>query len=110
MPLGLLGAGLFPDLRIAALHVLFIGGFSLMGFNVATHVSLSHLDLERLALGRPPAVAALGVTVLLAMLARVAADLSHTYFDHLGWAAALWLLGSAVWLAFLGPRLLGWRR
>jgi hypothetical protein len=44
------------------------------------------------------------------MLARVAADLSHTYFDHLGWAAGLWLAGSAVWLAFLGPRLLGVRR
>jgi uncharacterized protein involved in response to NO len=110
MPVGLVGAGLFPDLRIAALHVLFIGGFSLMGFAVATHVSLSHLDLERLALGRPPAVAVLGFTVLLAMLARVAADLSHTYFDHLGWAAGLWLVGSAVWLAFFGPRLLGLRR
>ena len=53
MPVGLLGAGLFPDLRIAALHVLFIGGFSLMGFGVATHVSLSHLNLEALALGSP---------------------------------------------------------
>lgn len=110
MPLGLVGAGLFPDLRIAALHVLFIGGFSLMGFNVATHVSLSHLDLDALALGRPPAVAVVGALVLLAMLARGAADLSHTYFDHLAWASGLWLVGSAVWLAFLGPRLLGLRR
>lgn len=106
MPVGLLGAGLFPDLRIAALHVLFIGGFSLMGFGVATHVSLSHLDLEALALGKPPAVMVLGLSVVLAMLARVAADLSQTYFDHVGWAAALWLVGSAVWLAFLGPKLL----
>ena len=105
MPLGLIGAGLWPDLRIAALHVLFIGGFSLMGFGVATHVSLSHLDLEALALGSPAAVKVLGATVLLATLARVAADLSHTYFDHLGWAAALWLIGSGVWLAFLGPKL-----
>ena len=110
MPLGLVGAGLFPDFRVAALHVLFIGGFSLLGLGVATHVSLSHLDLESLALGRPPAVGFLGAMVLLAMLARVAADLSHTYFDHIGWAAGLWLLGSMVWLAFLGPRLLGLRR
>jgi uncharacterized protein involved in response to NO len=105
MPIGLIGAGLFPDLRIAALHVLFIGGFSLMGFGVATHVSLSHLDLEVLALGKPAAVRVLGATVLLAMLARVAADLSHTYFEHLGCAAALWLVGSGVWLAFLAPKL-----
>ena len=105
MPIGLLGAGLFPDLRIAALHVLFIGGFSLMGFGVATHVSLSHMNLEALALGSPAAVRVLGATVLLAMVARVAADLSHTYFDHLGWAAALWLVGSGVWLAFFAPKL-----
>jgi hypothetical protein len=107
MPVGLLGAGLAPDLRIAALHVLFIGGFSLMGFGVATHVSLSHLpNLERLALGRPLAVVVLGVTMVLAMLARVAADFTNSYFDHLGWASALWIGGAAVWLAFLGPKLL----
>jgi uncharacterized protein involved in response to NO len=110
MPVGLVAAAAFPDYRIAALHVLFIGGFSLLGLSVATHVSLSHLDLEPIALGRPPAVGFLGAMVLLAMVARVAADLSHTYFDHLGWAAGLWLAGSVVWLAFLGPRLLGFRR
>lgn len=107
MPVGLVGAGLAPDLRVTALHVLFIGGFSLMGFGVATHVSLSHLDLERLALGRPPAVAALGLLMMFAMLARIGADFSKGYFDHLGWAAGSWILGAAIWLAFLGPRLLG---
>ncbi len=108
MPVGLLGAGLAPDLRVAALHVLFIGGFSLMGFGVATHVSLAHLDLDDLALGRPPAVAALGVLLLLAMLARVGADFTPSYFDHLGWASALWLGGATVWLGFIGPKLLGY--
>ncbi len=107
MPLGLIAAGLAPDFRVAALHVLFIGGFSLLAFGVATHVALGHLGLDALALGRPKPVAVLGLTLILAMLARVAADFSSTYFDHLGWAAGMWLLGSTVWLAFLGPRLLG---
>jgi hypothetical protein len=40
------------------------------------------------------------------MSARLAADLSSAYFDHLGWAAAFGLIGSAVSLAFLGPKLL----
>lgn len=106
MPIGLAASGLFPDYRVAALHILFIGGFGLLAFAVATHVSLAHLGLERLAAGRPPAVAVLGVCFALALAARVAADLSHTYFDHLGWAAACWILGSATWLGFLGPRLL----
>jgi uncharacterized protein involved in response to NO len=106
MPVGLAVSGLWPDYRVPALHILFIGGFSLMAFGVATHVALAHLDLERLALGRPPAVMVLGATFVLALLARLAADVGNTYFDHLGWAAGLWLAGSAVWLAFLGPKLL----
>lgn len=105
MPVGLAVSGLWPIYRVPALHILFIGGFSLLAFSVATHVALSHLNLERLAAGRPPAVMALGATFVLAMLARVAADASESYFAHLGWAAGLWLAGSAIWLAFLAPRL-----
>ena len=45
-PLGLASAGIWPDYRVPALHVLFIGGFSLLAFGVATHVALSHLKLE----------------------------------------------------------------
>lgn len=106
MPPGLIISGLWPDYRVAALHILFIGGFGLMAFGVATHVAFSHLDMERLALGRPAAIAVLGVSFLLALLARLAADVSQSYFDHLAWAAALWLVGSGVWLASLAPKLL----
>lgn len=106
MPVGLATSGLWPDYRVPALHVLFIGGFSLLAFAVATHVALMHLGLEHLARARPPAVIALGVTFVLAMAARVAADASDTYFVHLGWAAGTWIAGSAIWLVFLGPRLL----
>lgn len=106
MPVGLIVSALWPDYRVPALHILFIGGFSLMAFGVATHVTLSHLDMDQLALGRPPVVIALGAAFVLAMVARLAADASETYFAHLGWAAALWILGSAAWLAFFGPRLL----
>jgi hypothetical protein len=44
--------------------------------------------------------------MLLALAARLAADASQTYFAHLAWAAGAWIAGSAVWLAFLGPKLL----
>jgi uncharacterized protein involved in response to NO len=106
MPAGLLVAGLWPDYRVPALHILFIGGFSLLAFGVATHVSLGHLNLERLALGRPLAVMVLGTAFMVALLIRFTADSSETYFGHLGWAAAIWILGSAAWLAFFAPRLL----
>jgi uncharacterized protein involved in response to NO len=106
VPAGVAASGIWPDYRVPALHVLFIGGFGLLMFSVATHVSLGHLGLERLALGRPPAVALFGVLFLLAMAARVAADFAESYFGHLAWAAGLWIAASMVWLLFLGPKLL----
>ncbi len=106
MPLGLAASAIWPEYRVPALHVLFIGGFSLLAFGVATHVVLGHLALTNLALGRPPALVFLGTMIILAMLARLTADWSDTYFEHLGWAAGAWLLASAAWLVFLGPKLL----
>ena len=107
IPLGLCLSGLMPDYRVPALHVTFIGGFSLLAFGVATHVTLSHLGLERVREGRQPAVAVLGVAVVVAMLARVSADWTDSYFVHLGWAAGVWLAGTAVWLAFVAAKLRG---
>ena len=104
-PAGLVLAGLFPDYRVPALHILFIGGFSLMTIGVATLVSLSHIGSGEAALGSPRWVMLLAAGLLLAMLARVAADMSESYFEHLGWAAGLWIAGTAIWLAFLAPRL-----
>jgi uncharacterized protein involved in response to NO len=105
-PLGLALSGIWPDYRVPALHVLFIGGFSLLAFGVATHVALSHLDLEHEREGSPVAIQIMGAGIILAMLGRFAADWSASYFEHLGAAAAAWLIGSAAWLVFLGPRLL----
>lgn len=106
MPVGLIVSALWPDYRVPALHILFIGGFSLMAFGVATHVALGHLNMAQLGLGRPPVVIILGAAFIVALLARLAADASNTYFIHLGWAAAVWILGSAVWLGFFAPKLL----
>jgi uncharacterized protein involved in response to NO len=106
IPLGLFVAALFPDYRVPALHIVFIGGFSLMSFAVATHVALNHLDLEELALRSPRPVVALGVLLLLAVVIRFFADLTETYFLYLTIAALLWLVGAAIWLAFLCPHFL----
>jgi uncharacterized protein involved in response to NO len=106
IPVGLIVSALLPDLRVAALHIVFIGGFALMAFGVATHVSLGHLGLEHLALGRPRAVVAMAAGLLLALSARIVADWSDSYFAHLGWAAASWIAGSGVWLAFFAPHFL----
>jgi uncharacterized protein involved in response to NO len=106
MPVGLIASAIWPDYRVPAMHILYIGGFSLLVFGVASHVAMSHLDMEQLALGRPAAVVVLGTAFLIALAARLAADMSNTYFIHLGWAAAVWILGSGIWLAFFGPKML----
>lgn len=106
LPLGLAASAIWPDYRVPALHVTFIGGFGLLTFAVATHVVLSHLGRPELALGRPPAIVATAVLLLLALLARLGADWTDRYFDHLGWAAGCWIAGTLVWLAFVGPMLL----
>jgi uncharacterized protein involved in response to NO len=106
MPVGLIASAIWPDYRVPAMHILYIGGFSLLVFGVGSHVAMSHLNMEQLALGRPPAVIILGAAFLIALSARLAADASNTYYVHLGWAAAVWIVGSAVWLAFFGPKML----
>ena len=76
-PLGIALAALWPEYRIPALHVTFIGGFGLMAFAVASHVAYGHLGLESLRDGRPAAVVLAGGGIVLAMLARLAADLER---------------------------------
>jgi len=106
MPAGLTVSAAWPDYRVPALHVLFIGGFGLLAFAVATHVSFGHLGLEAVGAGSPTPVIALAAGLGLALAARFVADWSDSYFAHLGWAAACWIGGSAAWLAYFGPRLL----
>jgi NnrS protein len=106
MPVGLIASAIWPDYRVPAMHILYIGGFSLLVFGVGSHVAMSHLNMEQLAFGRPPAVIILGAAFLIALRARLAADASNSYYVHLGWASAVWIMGSAVWLAFFGPKML----
>jgi len=106
MPVGLIASAIWPDDRVPAMHILYIGGFSLLVFGVGSHVAMSHLNMEQVALDRPPAMIILGTAFGIALCARLAADASHTYFTHLGWASGVWIVGSAVWLAFFGPKML----
>jgi uncharacterized protein involved in response to NO len=102
-PTGVLLSGLLPAYRVPALHVTFIGGFALLAIAVGTHVTASHLELPVLRDGRSRVVAIVTASMLVAMVGRVTADAMRTYFEHLGASAAIWIAGSAVWLAALAP-------
>jgi uncharacterized protein involved in response to NO len=98
----------FPDHRIEALHVMFVGGFGLLAFAVSTHVVLGHTDNEAAQSGRPWPVLAFGALFAAAMALRVSVTaVPEHYFGWLGTAASLWLAGAAAWAVLVLPKL--WR-
>lgn len=86
----------FPVHRIALLHLVFIGGFSMITLMVATRVVLSHggfsLDIERKSIF----VAGAAVFLLLAAAVRG--------FYFLPAAAVLWLVAAALWFYGIGRK------
>ena len=106
IPSGLLAAAALPSFRVEALHVVFVGGFGLLAFTVATHVSLGHTGHDAEQAGRPWPVLAFGALFVAAMALRVTVQtVPAHYFGWLGAAAALWLAGAFVWALFLLPKL-----
>ena len=97
-----------PRYRADFLHILFIGGFSLLILAIATRVTLSHggHDLAHEQRSWPLRV---GVTLaLVAMMARLGAPFAAaSYFAHLAWAAVLWMGGILWWSAFILRRIRG---
>ncbi len=93
---------LAPRYRIDFLHVMFIGGFTLLILAVGTRVTLSHGG-HSLALERGSWPLRIGITtVLIAMVARAGAPFSSaTYFEHLAWAALSWIAGILFWGFYL---------
>ncbi len=97
-----------PKYRIDFLHIVFMGGFTLLILAVATRVVLSHgsyaLTEERkswpLRIGL--------ITGLVAILARISAPfLPNSYFAHLAWAALLWIAGIGFWGVYVYRRVSG---
>ena len=98
-----------PKYRADFLHLLFVGGFSLLILAIGTRVTLSHggHDLSAEKRSWPLRI---GLTLaLVAMLARIGAPFApNTYFDHLMWAALCWMAGMIVWGGYLTALCLEW--
>jgi uncharacterized protein involved in response to NO len=96
----------FPALRIPLLHVVYIGGFSLMIFCVSTMVCLNHSGHGPM-LHRPLALFyGMGLGVFLSMILRFLANLSSSnFFLLLGISSGLWMAVGIAWLFFSTPYL-----
>jgi uncharacterized protein involved in response to NO len=108
VPAGFLAAAAFPDRRIEALHLTFVGGFGLLAFAVGAHVTLGHTGHDGAQAGRPWPVVVFGALLLAAAALRASAlAVPALYFGWLGAAAAAWLAGALVWALFVLPKLMG---
>jgi uncharacterized protein involved in response to NO len=103
--LGLWGAGLIPRYRVAMLHLVFLGGLSLMTFAVGTMVVLSHAGQAR-QLRQPLWIfSVVGLGLAGALIARFIAEWqTGSFFLWLGVASACWLIAGVSWLGFVWPR------
>ncbi|MBC2603547.1 NnrS family protein [Puniceicoccus vermicola] len=106
IPLGYLLMAIWPQWQGALIHVVFISGFSLLTFTVASRVVLGHGGSSHLF--KAKLVSIYGVTglLVLAMLTRVSADwMPHIRNSHLGYAALAWIVGTVIWLMRFSPLL-----
>ncbi len=100
-------ATFLPEYRVVTLHFVFIGGFSLMTFSIATMVVMSHAGEGEKLRGSPWILWVVVVGLALALLKRITAIFfPDVYFNFLGAAALFWVLADFSWLCFIAPRIL----
>lgn len=98
IPLAFVLMAIWPDHTLSFLHVLFIGGLSMLVFVVASRVVLGHSGQSEKFHARIWLVLALTVLVVLAMLTRVSADwLPDIRMSHYAYAALAWAAGVILW-------------
>lgn len=84
--------------RVAALHIIFIGGFGLITFVVATRVTLGHSGFEHLFRAPLANLVTTSVLFLIALVLRIFADVKpEYYFQSLAFAGIAWVLGVVNW-------------
>ncbi len=95
----------WPHLRVAGLHVIFIGGFSLIALTVATRVVLGHSGGSHLFPAPLPFLRGAAVLFAITTLLRVVADFLPLARTHwLNAAAGAWMLAALVWARRILPR------
>ncbi|OAI43241.1 hypothetical protein AYO41_02415 [Verrucomicrobia bacterium SCGC AG-212-E04] len=101
---GLIFPLFWPDQRIAGLHIVFLGGFSLVTFTVATRVVLGHSGNEALFETRLPALQFATLLLAVGTALRAAGDFVPSRPHWLNAASYLWMLAAGVWAFAVLPK------
>lgn len=88
---------IWPAQRLAGLHIVFLGGYSLLIFAVATRVVLGHSGHEALQASRLPGLQVATALLVLGSILRAAGDFLSTRPHWLSGASYLWMLAAVVW-------------
>lgn len=92
----------FPAYRSALLHIVFLGGYALMTFAVATMVIFSHGGQPGRLKKNAWQLTVLGIFLASALGLRIAAVFfPASFFVLLGAASFCWLLAAGLWLLFV---------
>jgi uncharacterized protein involved in response to NO len=103
--LGLAFPLFWPGQRIAGLHVVFLAGFSLITFTVATRVVLGHSGNGHLFRTRLPILLGVIGLLLIATVLRVIGDfLPEQRTTDLNLASYLWMSAAAAWGMAILPK------
>ena len=102
---GFVVLALLPIYRVAALHIVFISGFSFIALTVAIRVVFGHAGRKELLSEPLPFFIVAFVLIFLATLSRYIADLAHKARTiHLVAAAACWIIGALIWIVRVIPK------
>lgn len=98
IPLGYAAMALWPTRSFSLLHVVFITGFGLLTFIVASRVTLGHSGQAEKFNARLWPITTLVLLMILAMATRVSADwMPALRLSHYAYAALVWICGVGIW-------------
>jgi len=104
--IGLWVLAVTPQYRLEALHTIYITGFSLLTFMVASRVILSHGNYGLSAEEKNPYIKAAIFFICLAALTRIAAVfIPESYEKHLAYASVSFIIGATIWAKYFLPRI-----
>lgn len=104
LPCGYVTMAILPQWMMTLNHIIFITGFSLITFVVASRVILGHSGQSHRFRAPGKAITTLLVLMILALLTRLSADwLPNVRFTHYGYAAITWMIAVIIWAIAMLP-------